>query len=186
MSSPSTVRARYLLASGDTFVKDYVIAPASRFTIWVDQETFAGHAGMPLANVGAVSTTLEVLSGPTVVAERAMWWPGPTPATWVEAHNSPGATTTAARWIAAAGEATSGVGGADTYYLIANPGDAPAAVTVTLLLDDGTAEIAKVYDVGARSRFSVDVRSEFPAAVGKRFSAVVTTAPQRVRTTLNN
>lgn len=174
---PSTVRARYLLASGETFVKDYVIAPASRFTIWVDQETFAGHAGMPLANVGAVSTTLEVLSGPAVVAERAMWWPGPTPATWVEAHNSPGATITAARWIAAAGEATSGVGGADTYYLIANPGDAPAAVTVTLLLDDGTAEIAKVYDVGARSRFSVDVRSEFPAAVGKRFSAVVTTAP---------
>ena len=173
---PSTVRARYLLANGNTFTKDYVIAAASRFSIWVDQETFDGHAGAPLANVGAVSTTLEVLSGPAVVAERAMWWPGPTPETWIEAHNSPGATTTAPRWVAAAGEATSGTVGGDTYYLIANPGDAVATVTMTLLLDDGTAELTRVYDLAARSRFSVDVRSEFPLAVGKRFSAVVTTA----------
>lgn len=106
-----------------------------------------------------------------------MWWPGPTPATWVEAHNSPGATATSARWVAAAGHVTSGTGSTDTYYLIANPGAVPATVTVTLLLDDGSAEMTRAYEVAPNSRFSVDVRDQFPAARGKRFSAVVTTAP---------
>jgi hypothetical protein len=92
----------------------------------------------------------------------------------VEAHNSPGATDTAPAWVAAAGEVN---GGVDTYYLLANSGDASADVTLTLLFDDGTTEVAKTYTVGARSRFTVHVRSEFPAAVGKHFSAVAATAP---------
>ena len=35
-----------------------------------------------------------------------MWWPGPalTSNFWYEAHNSPGATTTATRWVVAGGE----------------------------------------------------------------------------------
>ena len=170
----STVRARFLLGDGRVFTKDYVLQPNSRFNIWVDQETFDGVPGTPLASVGEVSATIEVIDGPAIVAERAMWWPGPTAATWVEAHNSPGATTTATRWVAAAGHVDVGI---DTYYLLANPGDTTAAVTVTLLFGDGTPAAARTYTVAPRSRFTVHVRSEFPMAAGRHFSADVTTEP---------
>lgn len=170
---PSTVRARFLLGDGRAFTKDYVVAANSRFNIWVDQETFDGGSDAPLANVGEVSTTLEVLSGPPIVAERAMWWPGPTAATWTEAHNSPGATRTAARWATGIGRVLEGASSTDTYYLLANTGVTDATVTVTLLFDDGTAEASRTFTVGAGSRFTVSARAEFPQALGRRFGALV-------------
>ena len=47
-----------------------------------------------------------------------MWWPG-TAATWAEAHNSPGATTTGTAWGTAGGE-DGGAQNRDTYLLMAN------------------------------------------------------------------
>ena len=83
----------------------------SRFNIWVDQEPGLADA--------ALSTRITSTNGVPIIVERAMWWPGPTAATWQEAHNSPGETTTGTRWAMAEGE----VGGprdTDTYVLIAN------------------------------------------------------------------
>jgi hypothetical protein len=44
------------------------------------------------------------MSARRIIVERAMWWPGPTSATWHEAHNSPGTTQTGTRWALAEGE----------------------------------------------------------------------------------
>ena len=169
------MRGTYLLGDGTTLAKDYVVPAHARYNVWVDQETFDGTAGTPLANVSEVSTRFDVLSGPDIVAERAMWWPGPTAASWTEAHNSPGATGTAARWVAAAGAVTDGASATDTFYLLANPGAATASAKVTLLYADGTPEESKTFSLGAHSRLTVNARAEFPASVGKGFSALVET-----------
>ena len=67
-----------------------------------------------------------------------MWWPGPalTANYWYEAHNSPGATATATRWITGGGEA-GGADDAETYVLIANTTTTPGRARVTLMLDSG-------------------------------------------------
>jgi hypothetical protein len=62
---------------------------------------------------------------------------------------------------------------ADTYVLIANTSAWDATVNVSVLFEDGTAAVTKPFTVTATSRFNVDVRSEFPEAVGKRFGVVV-------------
>jgi hypothetical protein len=83
----------------------------SRFNIWVDEE--------PGLSDVAVSTRITSTNGVGIIVERSMWWPGPTSATWQEAHDSPGETSTGTRWAFAEGE----VGGPrqiETYVLIAN------------------------------------------------------------------
>jgi hypothetical protein len=170
-ATPVTVRGTYLLPDGRTYIKRYAVEPSRRFTIWVDQETYEGEAGYPLAAT-AVSTTFEVVSGGPVVAERAMWWPGPTHLTWSEAHNSAGSTETALEWAVAEGELADAPR-TDTYYLIANPSETAAVASVELLFEDGTPAASKAFAVAPRSRLNVDVRYEFPSAAGKRFAAVV-------------
>jgi hypothetical protein len=100
-----------------------------------------------------------------------MWWPGPTAATWYEAHDAVGATTTASKWAFADGE----VGGprvVDTYVLIANTLPAEALVSVTLFFDAGSTA-TRYYRVPGSSRFNVPISSEFPEARDRTFSAVV-------------
>ena len=172
-NNEAQVRATYFLDNGTTYTKDYSVAANSRYNIWVDVEQFDGVAGLPLANVSAVATKLEVLNGVPVVAERAMWWPGPTAVTWSEAHNSPGATITATKWVVADGTVQDLPSATDTYYLIANPTDVAALVKVTVLFADGTASVSREYAVAARSRFNVDMRSAFPQSLGKGFGAIV-------------
>ena len=70
-SDSLSVRATFLLPSGATVQRTYDIAAKSRFNIWVDQ------AAPELGNT-AVSTVLESVDDQPFVAERAMWWPGPT------------------------------------------------------------------------------------------------------------
>jgi hypothetical protein len=99
-----------------------------------------------------------------------MWWPGSF-ATWEEAHNSPGATTTGVLWGVADGE----VGGDaqyETYVLVANQSTAPATVEVTLLFE-GLPTVSKVFAVPPTSRFNVATGIEFPDAQGRRFGVIV-------------
>ena len=62
---------------------------------------------------------------------------GPTPATWHEAHNSAGATTTGTTWALAEGEVDT-ARNMETYILVANTSITAATVKVTLLFEDGT------------------------------------------------
>jgi hypothetical protein len=158
------VRATFLLPDGTTVVKDYTVAPMSRFNIWVDE------ADPRLADT-AVSTTVESTNGVPVIVERAMWWPGPGADQWHESHNSAGATDTATRWAVASGEA-GGQTNVSTYILIANTSPFPDDAMVTLLFEDGTRR-TRTFSLPSNSRFNVSVIHEFPESDGRRFGALV-------------
>lgn len=159
----AAVSVSYLLPDGSAVQKPYTVRANSRFTIWVDQED------RRLADT-AVSTVVTSTNGVPIVVERSMWWPGPTAATWAEAHNSAGLTTTGRRWALAEGE-VGGAFGTETYILIANRGSADTA-RVTLYFEDGS-NVSKDIPLPAGSRTSVAVAFEFPTAEGKRFATIV-------------
>lgn len=92
----ATVDATYFLPDGATVARTYTVGPYSRFTVWVNQED-------PLLANTSVATKIQTRNDTPIIVERAMWWPG-TPATWNEAHNSPGATASATAWALAEGE----------------------------------------------------------------------------------
>ncbi len=160
----ASIEARYLLADGTIVTGFYQVPGNSRFNIWVDFED-------PRLASAEVSTTIASTNGVPVIVERAMWWPGPTPATWTEAHNSAGATSTGTLWALAEGEEGGGSGAA-TYILVANTSALPGQARVTLVYEDGTTS-QRVFPLLPNSRTNVAVGGEFPAASGKRFGAIV-------------
>jgi uncharacterized repeat protein (TIGR01451 family) len=167
------VRVDYLLSTGQTFSKTYSVPANGRYTIWVDNEDIPGQpASKPLANV-AVSSTITSTNAVPIIVERTMWWPGPEmgPEFWIEAHNSPGTTTTGIRWALAEGE-VGGAQGAETYFLVANTSSQPGQARVTLFFEDGTAS-ERVFDLLPRSRTNVNVSSDFPSAAHRRFGALI-------------
>jgi hypothetical protein len=108
-----------------------------------------------------------------IVVERTMWWPGPalTSNYWYEAHNSPGATATATRWLVA-GAASGQASGTQTYVLIANPGTSPGQARLSYLTADGHQYTGAPIDLPAKSRTSVQVSD--PAGSGERnFSVLI-------------
>lgn len=170
-SAAASVRVTYLLTAGGALSRTLEVPPSSRHTIWVDRETFEGEPGLPL-EAAAVSAVIESTNGVPIVVERSMWWPGPTQETWAEAHNSPGATAAGPVWATAGGEVVDGPVNSDTYILVANVSAIDADVRVTLLLEGG-GEASRLIPTKAGSRTTLDIRSEFPEAVGHRFGVVV-------------
>jgi hypothetical protein len=169
----ATVRVDYLLSTGQTYSKDYVVPANGRYTVWVDAEEIPGGSGLrPLTNV-AVSVTAVSTNGVPIIVERTMWWPGPEYGAdfWSEAHNSAGATATGTRWALADGE-TGGSDGVETYVLIANTSATPGVVRVRLFFEGGEAA-ERVIQIGPRSRLNVDVSVDFPEARGRRFGTLV-------------
>jgi sugar lactone lactonase YvrE len=171
-ASPAEVDVDYLLTSGQTFRKHYTIAPSSRFTIYVDDESIPGVTGKPLANA-AVSSTVSSTNAVPIIVERTMWWPGPAVSDpfWTEAHNSAGATQAGSRWALAEGE-VGGTQGAQTFILVANTSAAAGQARVTLYFEDGSSA-TRTYPLLPTSRSNVDVGTDFPQAAGRRFAAVV-------------
>lgn len=100
-----------------------------------------------------------------------MWWPGPTAATWEEAHNSPGATAAGTRWALAGGE-VGGPRNIETYILLANTSAFDATIRVTILFEDGSRSAAD-FPVRASSRYNVPVSLFFTESAGRRFGAIV-------------
>jgi hypothetical protein len=169
----SQVTVDYLLQGGTTHSKSYVVPANGRVTIWVDDEQIPAGSGIRPLESAAVSSTVTSTNGVPIIAERAMWWPSPslTADYWIEAHNSPGATTTATRWALAEGE-VGGPQGAETYILIANTSAFAGSARVTLFFEDGTST-SQTYALLPRSRTTVGVSAQFPAAAGRRFGSVI-------------
>lgn len=163
-SAPASITAAYLLPSGAPVLKSYTVPGNSRYTIWVNAED-------PRLADTAVSTEIRSTNGVPVIVERAMWWPGPTPATWFEAHNSAGATRTSTLWALAEGE-EGGPREVSTYILIANLSSVPGSARVTIVFEDGSTT-EKTFALAPRSRFNVEAGTEFPLANGRRFGAIV-------------
>ena len=171
-ATDAAVSVEYLLVGGGSLTKTYTVPANSRTTIWVDDEQLpAGSGQRPLANV-AVSTAVRSTNNVPIIVERAMWWPGPalTENYWYEAHNSPGATSAATRWITGGGE-IGGADGAETYVLIANTTTTPGRARVTLLFDSG-ATYRRDYDLPAKSRTNVPIGHDFALTL-TRFAIVV-------------
>lgn len=167
------VEVQYLLSTGQTYTKQYTVAPNGRFTIWVDiEEIPRGSSISPLNNV-AVSTSINSVNAVPIIVERTMWWPSPeiTPDYWTEAHNSPGTTATGTAWALAEGEA-GGAGSAETYILIANTSNQAGQARVSLYGEDGVSA-ERVLDMLPLSRTSVSVSQMFPEMVGTRFGAII-------------
>jgi uncharacterized repeat protein (TIGR03803 family) len=134
----ATVEVEYLLVDGGSLTKTYTVAGNSRSTIWVDDEELPAASGVkPLADA-ALSMVVRSTNAVPIVVERTMWWPSPALTTnyWYEAHNSPGSTTTATRWVIAGAE-LGGPAAAQTYVLIANPGTTAGLARVWRLTSTG-------------------------------------------------
>jgi hypothetical protein len=162
--SDADVQVSFLLPGGDVVVQRHAVPARSRATLWVD--------GLdPRLADTAVSVVLESLNGVPVVVERAMWWPGPTAASWEEAHVSAGVTAPAARWLAAGGE-SGGSRGTATYLLLANTLPIDSDVDVTLLFEDRP-PVTHALTIGATSRVGLDVAAVFPDAGGRQYGLLV-------------
>src|SRR5262249_40399057 len=77
-ASDASVDVKYLLPDGQTITKTYVVAGNTRRTVDVAWED---------ARLKSTSVGMSITSSQPIVAERAMWWPGPTIAPeWYESH----------------------------------------------------------------------------------------------------
>jgi hypothetical protein len=120
----ANVSASYLLPNGTVFNKTYTVPGNGRFTVWVDEEEIPASSGIrPLSDV-AVSTTLK--SDQPIVVERAMWWPQ-NAGGWREGSSTAASNESALRWVTAGGE-IGGTRNEQTYVLVANVDNVPAAV----------------------------------------------------------
>ncbi|MFN8057630.1 MAG: thrombospondin type 3 repeat-containing protein [Vicinamibacterales bacterium] len=165
-ATDATVDVRYLLVGGGVVTTSHVVAARSRFNVWVDIDDPA------LANASASAVVTSTNNVPIVV-ERAMWWPGPTSATWREAHASAGTTTSGVSWAMAEGE-SGGSRATDTYVLVANVSAFAGTAQVRVLFEDGTTAAPVTFGLAANSRTSINVAATFTAAAGKRFGVSVT------------
>jgi hypothetical protein len=154
----AAVEARYLLSDGRVFTKTYDVRANSRLTIWVDGEEIPGQ-GRVLANVD-VSTVLTSTNGVPIVAERAMWFPGPafTPLFWTEAHVSAGVTQTATRWVVADAY-EGGPNDVQSFVLIANTSDVEGSIRVQYLHDGGSPYYLYQGVIPANSRLTLPMRN---------------------------
>ena len=156
-ASAATVAVEYLLVGGGPETRTYTVAGNSRSTIWVDDEQLPPGSGLrPFANV-SLSMVVRSTNGVPIVAERTMWWPGPalTSNFWYEAHNSPGATTTATRWVVAGGD-IGGPADARTFVLIANPSTSAGRARLTVLDANGW-QILGEFDLPPKSRTNAPI-----------------------------
>jgi len=141
-STPATARLHYMLPSGTGVTRDVQLVAGSRKTVKVD-DTLTNQE---------VSTTVETIEG-ELVAERSMYfdyrgrYPG--------GHDSPGATAPATLWYLPEGCTDYSF---DTFILVQNPGNEAAGVTVTYLLDNGSAKKQKI-TVQPCSRYTIAVDS---------------------------
>jgi len=172
-SVAATCDARFLLPDGSEVSQGVWVEARSRQNIWVDA------VGGPLSDT-AVSTTLNC--DQPIVAERSMWWPGPTAATWAEAHNTFGVTASGTSWVVADGE-HGGAYGTETYLLVANTSGFDGVVEVTLRMEDAVT-LTQQYAIAARSRLNIAVGAAVaaggfgPSAHDSRFSAYVRSLTQ--------
>jgi len=164
LSNPSTTTAttatvRFLRPQGGVIAQSYVLAPASRTTIFVNDVP-----GLANTDVSA-----SITSTAPIVVERSMYWPGRY-ANWYEGHNSLGLTKIGTTWALAEGE-NGGPRNVVSYVLVANPTDLPATVSLAFLRD-GLDPIVVEKTVPANSRLTINSR-ELPLGQ-EQFGVLVT------------
>jgi hypothetical protein len=159
-TSPITVNATYLLASGDPVPKSYTIDPAKRSTIYVPREVGLDQ-----------DVSVYLFSDSPFLAERPMYfsYPGLGNWGWTGGHCVIGATRQATEWFFAEGYTGQGF---EEWLCIQNPGATAATVTITYYPEGGGAPIVKPQPpIPPNSRFTVLVNAD--AGAGLAISAKV-------------
>ncbi|MFN8061015.1 MAG: S8 family serine peptidase [Vicinamibacterales bacterium] len=160
----ASVRISFLLGNGNRVLRSYDVLPRRRLTLWVD--------GLdPALADTSFASIVESLNQVPVVAERAVWWPGGSTSTWLEAHDVVGSVQTGTLWAFADGE-SGGASQTQTFVLIGNMSGVSANLTLTLLAEDGGPVIRSAV-VGANSRGGFNVADVFPEAQNKRYALMV-------------
>lgn len=150
-------------------VRTYRLAPRSRLTVRVaDQD----------AMLAAQQVSLRVTASAPIVAERAMWWPGPTPATWAENHADTGAGAAGTSWAVADVQADAAAEGWDTFLLVDSTESTGPLVRVRVGCEDGTT-IDRTLAL-LPYRVTLWMRYEFPEIVGRRCSATLESLPRKL------
>jgi hypothetical protein len=162
-ASDASVDVRYLLPDGQTITRTYVVAANTRRTVDVAWED---------PRLKSTSVGMSITSSLPIVAERAMWWPGPTLAPeWYESHVVLGATQPGTRWAVASG-AAGGALAEQTFVLVANMANADGRVRVTAVLDDGTTRVQEM-PIVANARVTLEIGTLFPDVANHAFSVIV-------------
>jgi hypothetical protein len=146
-------------APAPPIVKSYIVTARSRRTIWVDVEDAA---------LEASDLSARITSDRPIVVERSMYFSGAGGA-FMAGHNGAGLAAAATRWFLAEGATGAFF---DLYVLVANPGNADAALTVSYLLPEG-APVVKTYTVAPRSRATIWVEGEDPRLANTSVSTIV-------------
>lgn len=168
--SPATVTATYMRGAAWTpIVRSYLVPARTRRTIWVAQEA-------PELRDTQVSTQL--VSDSPVVAERTMWWPGPTSITWRENHAESGATEGGRLWAVPDVRADADPDGWDTFLLVAVVEPDVAAIVLSVSCTDGARSRAQRNLASGRT--TLWLRHEFPLMVGRKCAATIESRPVRL------
>jgi hypothetical protein len=162
---PALVRFTYLLTDGREVVRTREVGPMRRATVWVDVED-------PLLANAGFAASVESANGVPVVAERSMWWPGPSAASWNEAHNVVGSVRAGTSW-ALAGVESGGPAQSQTYVLVGNLSPFGANLSITALFDDGRPPMTRSLGMRPRSRLGFNAADLFPEARNRSFSVLV-------------
>ena len=150
-ATQARVEVRYLLPNGAApVVRTYVVAPASRATIWVDRENPA----LASTDVAAQITSLD---GTPIVVERSSYVRQEGSAAPRGGDSAAGVTAPATRWFV-----DGATGQFKTRLLFANPGAEAAAVRATYQRADGRS-LTRSYTLAPNSRQTVDVASVHPS-----------------------
>jgi hypothetical protein len=162
-TTDATATLTYLPDTGKPVTRQRLIPAGQRVTINIATED-------PSLASAAVSTRVDATQ--PVLVERSQYWPAPA---WYEGHNSFGLTATATRWGLAEGR-VGGPSAYQTYILLANPGDQPAAVTVRFLRTSGP-PLVKTFTVKPSRRFNIAVTGggggDVPELQDEDFGAIV-------------
>lgn len=143
------VEVSYLLPGGPPVVRSYTVAPHSRQTVFVNVEDRA------LAST-AVSAVIQTSPDTPITVERAMYLDGPD-GVFGAGHGTTAVTEPSKTWLFAEGATGDYF---DVFLALANPGLAPAHVTVHYLLQGRGRAVSKTYTLAPESRHTIYLNAE--------------------------
>jgi subtilisin-like proprotein convertase family protein len=156
-ASDASVTLKFLLEGGNVVSVPVTVTARTRRTI------FAGN----IPQLVNRSFSLDIDSTLPIIAERAMYLPGPR--TFEGGHESAGVNTPSRVWFLAEGATGSFF---DCFILLGNPNARNAIATVTFLLPSG-ATIVRPVTIPANSRLTINVETVDPALANADVSTTI-------------
>jgi len=161
-ASTATVTLSFLLENGNTIVDTRAVPANARVTVYAND--------VPGLRGNAFSTT--ITSTVPITVERAMYF-GNNVRTFNGGHEAAAVAAPATSWFVAEGRTGPFF---DTYLLLANPGTAPATVTITFLTPGG-GTVGQTRTLNPTSRTTIHVDSVTGLTDTDVSASIVSTQP---------